>query len=119
LHSQRGRWILYPYEIAENESEYLCNFIGNSTYKLFHPDKRIIDRLFFDGQTYWIIDYKSSRLPSEEDLTDFYERKAKKYRWQLVTYCKILRENQAKKYPIRAALYFPLVEGGEGWKEIS
>ena len=66
-----------------------------------------LDRLVFDGQSWWILDYKSSRPEPPEDWEEFIVRETEKYRPQLLAY----REMTAKAKglapeEIRLALYF-------------
>ena len=66
-----------------------------------------LDRLVFDGQSWWILDYKSSRPEPPEDWEEFIVRETEKYRPQLLAY----REMTAKAKglapeEIRLAIYF-------------
>jgi ATP-dependent exoDNAse (exonuclease V) beta subunit len=66
-----------------------------------------IDRLAFDGETWWIIDYKTSRPEKPEAWEEFIARETEKYRPQLLAY----REMTAKAKgmapgDIKLALYF-------------
>ena len=57
-----------------------------------------IDRLVFDGESWWILDYKSSRPEPPEDWENFIARETEKYRPQLLAY----REMTAKAKGLRA-----------------
>jgi ATP-dependent exoDNAse (exonuclease V) beta subunit len=67
-----------------------------------------IDRLVFDGQQWWLIDYKTSRPAAGLEWDDFIASEANKYRPQLLAY----REMAAKFFDlpdpeiIQAFLYF-------------
>ncbi|MGM9991296.1 MAG: UvrD-helicase domain-containing protein [Candidatus Bruticola sp.] len=125
--SERGRWILKRREIDGCEMEFYADneLLGGpskeATAEPAHSsvEKRILDRVFIEDGTLWIIDYKTSSKKKHETLAEFYERKCCDYREQLSVYKRIA----AQIYPeyqdkIRAALYFPLVEQGEGFCEI-
>jgi ATP-dependent exoDNAse (exonuclease V) beta subunit len=45
-----------------------------------------IDRLVHDGETWWLVDYKTSRPPEGEDWEAFAAGEAEKYRPQLLAY---------------------------------
>ena len=51
-----------------------------------------IDRLVFDGESWWILDYKSSRPEPPADWEKFIAQETEKYRPQLLAY----REMTAK-----------------------
>ncbi len=70
----------------------------------------IIDRLAFDGEHWWLLDYKSSRPTNGEDWEAFINRETEKYRPQLLAY----REMAAKAKglapeAVRPALYFTAI----------
>ena len=77
-----------------------------------------IDRLVFDGESWWILDYKTSRPEPPEDWENFIARETEKYRPQLLAY----REMTAKAKGLRAGrnqagpLFHRLPEGGGGVK---
>jgi len=56
-----------------------------------HPPG-VIDRLAFDGNDWWLLDYKSSRPAPGEDWETFITQETAKYRPQLLAY----REMAAK-----------------------
>ncbi|MFA5111799.1 MAG: PD-(D/E)XK nuclease family protein, partial [Desulfobaccales bacterium] len=68
----------------------------------------IIDRLAFDGQDWWILDYKSSRPAAGEDWQGFMAREAEKYRPQLLAYREMAARARGVKPPeaIRLGVYF-------------
>jgi len=46
----------------------------------------VIDRLVFNGQEWWLVDYKTSRPPEGQQWDDFLAREKEKYRPQLSAY---------------------------------
>ncbi|MGM9997882.1 MAG: UvrD-helicase domain-containing protein [Candidatus Bruticola sp.] len=127
LFSEKGRWILKRRDIDGCElsfyadSKLLCTESEktDADNNYLTAEKRIIDRYFVEDETLWIIDYKTSVQRKHETLAEFYRRKCRDYKDQLTVYKRIA----AQIYPeyhdkIKAALYFPLVEQGEGFCEI-
>lgn len=97
---KRAKWLCQTHsELNEYEQEY--QYINDSN----EIKTIIIDRLFIDNNTLWLIDYKTSMKYSTITLSN--QKK------QLQKYVKVIQ----KKYPykIRTALYFPLIPT---WKEI-
>ncbi len=106
LKDDRGRWLLGPHDGAVCEYA-LCGVL----------DGRIvsarIDRTFIDGQgVRWVVDYKSS-LHEGAGVEDFLDNELKRYREQLLRYRELFRLLEDR--PVRAALYFPLLNA---WREI-
>lgn len=64
----------------------------------------IIDRTFTEGDTRWIIDYKSSEPLPNESLEEFIQNESNRYKNQLIAYKQAMRGSHAG--PIRMALYF-------------
>ena len=77
-----------------------------------------IDRLVFDGQSWWILDYKTSRPEPPEDWEEFIDRETEKYRPQLLAYREMAaRAKGLAPEEIQAgALFHGLPEGGGGVK---
>ena len=89
------------------------------TETCFEVEKRILDRCFVEGDTFWIVDYKTSCLHTGETAADFYKRKTNDYREQLIAYKNIVAECFPQyRGKIRTALYFPLAFEGEAFCEI-
>ncbi len=66
-----------------------------------------IDRLGFDGQDWWLLDYKSSRPGNPADWEDFLSREAARYRPQLLAYREMAARAKGLRFEeIRLALYF-------------
>ena len=66
-----------------------------------------IDRLGFDGENWWILDYKTSRPEKPEDWEEFINRETEKYRPQLLAYQEMAaRAKGLRMEDIRLAIYF-------------
>jgi ATP-dependent exoDNAse (exonuclease V) beta subunit len=66
-----------------------------------------IDLLAFDGQSWWLMDYKTSRPAEDEDWEIFLRRETEKYRPQLLAYRQMAaRIKGLAPEAIRLALYF-------------
>ena len=66
-----------------------------------------IDRLVFDGQDWWLLDYKSSRPEDPAAWEDFINREAAKYRPQLLAYREMAaRARGLRLEEIRLTIYF-------------
>jgi ATP-dependent exoDNAse (exonuclease V) beta subunit len=108
LKSARGRWILA--EHAESDCELALT--GLLAGQLIHA---VIDRTFVDEQGIrWVIDYKVSRPKAGESGPAFFSNKLEQYRGQLESYRQLLQILEPGR-TIRAALYFPLLDG---WCEL-
>ncbi|MDX2480892.1 MAG: UvrD-helicase domain-containing protein [Desulfuromusa sp.] len=103
LTSPRGQWILHDH------SEPGCEIplTGIVHGKLIHA---IIDRTFVVDGCRWVIDYKTSTPKDGETDVEFLHREAAHYREQLDAYVQLL-VLQLDNFPIRAALYFPVIDG--------
>jgi len=76
-----------------------------------HPSairRGMIDRLVFDGNDWWLLDYKSSRPGAGEDWEDFIHRETEKYRPQLLAYREMAARAQGIEplETIRLGIYF-------------
>ena len=66
-----------------------------------------IDRLVFDGESWWILDYKTSRPEKPADWEEFIAQETEKYRPQLLAYREMAaRAKGLAPEEIRLALYF-------------
>ncbi len=110
LASSIGRWILSAH------SDHSCELplTGVIQGKLIHA---VIDRTFVAEGCRWVIDYKTSTPGMNETQADFLIREAEHYRDQLHTYVQLLTQ-QSSQYPIRAALYFPAINGWYEYKPV-
>ncbi len=106
LASSRGRWILNEHPDQGCELPLTGMVQGELV-------RSVIDRTFVAEGYRWIIDYKTSTPRDGESLEDFLRREAEHYRDQLNTYVSLLSQ-QRGQFPIKAALYFPLLDG---WHE--
>ena len=70
----------------------------------------VIDRTFVVDGCRWAIDYKTSTPGVGESKDNFLNREAKHYREQLQIYVQLLTL-QSDQYPIKGALYFPVMDG--------
>jgi ATP-dependent exoDNAse (exonuclease V) beta subunit len=66
-----------------------------------------IDLWAYDGQEWWILDYKTSRPEREEDWDEFIRGEVEKYRPQLLAYREMAARFQGlAPETVRLALYF-------------
>jgi ATP-dependent exoDNAse (exonuclease V) beta subunit len=106
LSDDRGRWILAGHAEARCEWPLSCVDGGIRHY--------VIDRSFVDAdQVRWIVDYKTGEH-LEGDRDAFLDQELERYRAQLETYARIVRELEVR--PIRLALYFPLFADWRTWE---
>ncbi|MDP3183620.1 MAG: UvrD-helicase domain-containing protein [Desulfobaccales bacterium] len=69
-----------------------------------------LDRLAFDGEHWWLLDYKTSRPPEGESWEDFIAQETEKYRPQLEAYREMAaRAKGLAPEAIRVALYFTAI----------
>jgi ATP-dependent exoDNAse (exonuclease V) beta subunit len=101
--SQRGRWLLADHQASACE----LPLTGVVDGKLIHA---VIDRTFIDDGFRWVVDYKTSSPAEGEAREAFLHREGDHYREQLLAYTKLLAL-QDDSLPIRAALYFPAIDG--------
>ncbi len=101
LGSRVGRWILDVH--ADSHCEWPLSDLGGGELV-----NRVIDRSFVDEQARWIIDYKTSSHEGG-DIEGFLVSELARYRPQLEGYAKLLRRLEPER-PIRAAIYFPLLD---------
>jgi ATP-dependent exoDNAse (exonuclease V) beta subunit len=105
IEDQRGRWILA--NRPEAASEYsLCGIVDDGIVSVR------VDRTFVDEDGIrWIVDYKTSSHEGA-GLEAFLDNERERYRGQLDLYRRIF--SALDERPVRAALYFPLLNG---WRE--
>jgi ATP-dependent helicase/nuclease subunit A len=70
--------------------------------------KHVIDRVFLDDDTLWIVDYKSSKPEKSQSLDEFLISEWSVYSSQLSRYKKLVAKYGFKN--IRCGLYFPLIQ---------
>jgi ATP-dependent exoDNAse (exonuclease V) beta subunit len=68
----------------------------------------VIDHLAFDGNDWWLLDFKTSRPARDEDWDTFLAQEAEKYRPQLMAYREMAAKAQGIEPPeaIRVGVYF-------------
>ncbi|MEW6657908.1 MAG: UvrD-helicase domain-containing protein [Thermodesulfobacteriota bacterium] len=68
----------------------------------------VIDLLAFDGESWWLLDYKTSRPEGEEEWDDFIRGEVEKYRPQLLAYREMAAKAQGLEAPesMKMGLYF-------------
>lgn len=96
LDSDIGRWLLNPDHQA-SESEVARTLVVQGV-----PRNFVLDRSFVVDGIRYVIDYKTSRFPADND--DLVEIKAYDHQLQLIRYA-ILFENEDSR-PVKAAIYF-------------
>ncbi len=79
--------------------------------------ENIIDRTFISEGTRWIIDYKSSEPSTGQTLTDFITQESAAYKAQLARYKACFAA--LGETDIKTALYFPLLDDGYRFVEVS
>jgi len=106
LEDERGRWILA--NRPEAACEYpLCGIVDGEIVSVR------VDRTFVDEDGIrWIVDYKTSSHEGA-GLEAFLDNERERYRGQLELYRRIF--SALEERPVRAALYFPLLNG---WREV-
>jgi hypothetical protein len=98
--STTGRWILSAHEDAHCEYALTVARIGQAR-------KLVLDRTFVSSGERWIIDYKTSSHTGGS-LEDFLDNEVRRHGEQLRVYRNALALTET--LPIRAALYFPLLD---------
>ena len=106
LESERGRWILASYGDAACEYP-LCGVVDGTIVSV-RMDRSFVD----DLGVRWIIDYKTSSHEGSGSEA-FLDNERERYRGQLELYRRIFSGMEQR--PVRAALYFPLLDG---WREV-
>ncbi len=101
--SRRGQWLL----AGHHDSACELPLTGVVDGKLIHA---VIDRTFVADGCRWVVDYKTSSPAEGESREVFLSREGDHYRGQLSAYVRLLAL-QDDSVPIRAALYFPAVDG--------
>lgn len=95
---EHGRWILGTYR-ASGAEQALRRQLGDKLQKF------IVDRFFVDGETCWIIDYKTARGSGEA----FLEAQRERYQEKMQVYRQVVAEATGWEQ-VRAALYFPAAQ---------
>jgi ATP-dependent exoDNAse (exonuclease V) beta subunit len=101
----RGRWILSQHE--HDEREYALSAVVEGTVRRF-----ILDRTFVDGDTRWIVDYKTGTHAGGA-VEEFLDNEEVRYRDQLEGYARVIQPMDSRS--IRLGLYFPMLQGWREW----
>jgi ATP-dependent exoDNAse (exonuclease V) beta subunit len=101
----RGRWILSPHE--HDEREYALSAVVEGRVQRF-----VLDRTFVDGDTRWIIDYKTGAHAGGA-AEKFLDNEQARYRDQLESYARVIQPMDSR--PVRLGLYFPMLRGWREW----
>ena len=106
----RGRWLLgLDRNITAAQSE--LGLSGMVNGRLVNA---VIDRTFIDAHgTRWIVDFKTSTHEGG-GLEQFLSEEVVRYRTQLTLYAELMQAMEPAQ-PVRAALYFPLLQQ---WREV-
>jgi ATP-dependent helicase/nuclease subunit A len=107
LQDPRGRW-LFASTHADARSE--GALAGVDDGRVVHV---VLDRSFVADGVRYIVDFKTGAHLGGDPAT-FLARERERYRPQLARYARIVRALD-DRYPMKIALYHPLVEGG--WHE--
>lgn len=103
LASERGRWILAGHAQAACE----FSLSGVLDGQLVHAE---IDRTFVDERDIrWVVDYKTGEN-RDQDADAYLRQQAEVYRGQLAFYVRLMQALEPGR-TVRAALYFPLLDG--------
>lgn len=101
-----SRW-LFSSEHRDSTYEFSLSEITATGRK-----EHIVDRMFIDGDTRWVVDFKTSRPNEGESLSAFTQRELAQYNGQLLRYQRVVEQydqlgpNSAPSH-IKLALYFP------------
>ena len=105
IEDDRGRWILSQHE--NDAREYALSAVVEGRVRRF-----VLDRTFVDGNTRWIIDYKTGTHTGGAP-DKFLDNEQARYRVQLESYARVIQTMDSR--PIRLGLYFPVLRGWRGW----
>ena len=105
VEDDRGIWLLSQHE--HDDREYALSAIVEGRVRRF-----VLDRMFVDGDTRWIVDYKTGTHTGGAPER-FLENEQARYRAQLERYAGVIQAMDAR--PIRLGLYFPMLHGWREW----
>jgi hypothetical protein len=102
LADERGRWVLDPRHREATSGLALTGLVGGRLTGV------VIDRCFVDAQgTRWVLDFKTGRHEGG-GLASFLDQEMERHRGQLARCAALARALGPE--PVRAALYFPLLQ---------
>jgi ATP-dependent exoDNAse (exonuclease V) beta subunit len=102
----RGRWILADHQDARSELKLAAASKGAIAHFA-------MDRTFVDNGIRWVIDFKTAAYEGD-DPDSFIESERRAYQEQLERYANLLSALDSR--PIRAGLYFPLLNRWVEWE---
>ena len=103
--SERGKWLLASHREAASELA-LNGMIGGQLVRA------TIDRTFICQKNLrWVVDYKTSSPADGESADFFMSQEVERYGHQLQLYVELIKLLEPDGPPIRAALYFPMIDG--------
>ena len=105
IRDDRGRWVLSRHE--NDEREYALSAVVEGRVRRF-----VLDRTFVDGNTRWIIDYKTG-MHTGGAPDRFLDNEQARYRAQLERYGSVIQPMDSR--PVRLGLYFPMLRGWREW----
>jgi ATP-dependent exoDNAse (exonuclease V) beta subunit len=114
--TDHGKWITSQYAFSKNEWELWTRAKNTS-------QKKIIDRSFIDGDTFWVIDYKTAVPELNQNMEHFLQLERKQYETQLRDYCQIVHDYlSSRNFPsvkkIRCGLLFVFLSHFEALNEL-
>ena len=101
LKDATGRWVLDPAH-PEAQCEQAHSGLLDGELAAIVVDRYFVDR---DGQR-WVIDYKSGQHLGGK-IAEFLDNEKRRYQPQMQRYCRLLAQQGG---PVRAALYFPMMQ---------
>jgi ATP-dependent exoDNAse (exonuclease V) beta subunit len=107
LQDPRGRWLFDP---AHDDARSEWALAGVDDGRVVHV---VLDRSFVADGVRYVVDFKTGSHQGGDRAT-FLARERERYGPQLARYARIVRALD-DRYPVRIALYHPLVE--DGWQE--
>ncbi|MEE8056354.1 MAG: UvrD-helicase domain-containing protein [Pseudomonadales bacterium] len=99
LNSPHGKWIMTPRHTTKNECA-IQSYIGGRWQRL------VMDRVFLEDNTVWVIDYKTAQGHKEMKAPAFIRGEKERYREKMMQY----RDAVKLVHPdlqVKVALYFP------------
>ncbi|MDQ7011236.1 MAG: 3'-5' exonuclease, partial [Mariprofundaceae bacterium] len=108
LASEKGQWVLSGRH-ADAHCEWALSMSEDGDVS-----HHVIDRSFVDKNgVRWIVDYKTG-FHEGKGVESFLDHEQERHAPQLVRYARVLRQMEPER-PLRAGLYFPLLDG---WREV-
>jgi ATP-dependent exoDNAse (exonuclease V) beta subunit len=102
VNSAKGQWILAKHARGGQE-------IRVSGYRQGRWVHRVIDRAFEDGETYWIVDWKTASCPEGMPVDAFVAGQVSKYQSKMGEYKRAVID-AGITLPVKLGLYLPAVD---------